>query len=121
MPVKMRSTNVQLYTLVRTLRMKARKNNARIWRYLAEMLEKPKRRRVEVNVSKINRYSEKGETIVVPGKVLGTGELKHPVTVAAFKFSLSAKEKILKVGGKTVTISELIESNPKGSNVKILI
>ena len=121
MPVKTRSTNVQLHTLVRTLKIKARENNAKIWRYLAELLERPKRKRVEVNVSKINRYSEKGETIVVPGKVLGTGELKHPVTVAAFRFSLSAKEKILKAGGKTISIPELIESNPKGSNVKILV
>ncbi|MGQ4891356.1 MAG: 50S ribosomal protein L18e [Candidatus Njordarchaeia archaeon] len=121
MTVKTKSTNVQLHTLIRTLKMKSKENNAKIWRYLVEILEKPKRKRVAVNISKINRYSEKGETVVVPGKVLGTGELKHPVTVAAFKFSLSAKEKIIKAGGKTITITELLESNPSGSGVKILI
>jgi large subunit ribosomal protein L15 len=33
-------------------------------------------------------------------KILGKGELKYPLTVAAHFFSESAKEKITKVGGK---------------------
>ena len=38
-------------------------------------------------------------------KVLGDGELKQAVTVSAHKFSESAKEKILKAGGKVEVIA----------------
>jgi large subunit ribosomal protein L18e len=73
-----------------------------------------------VNISRINRHTKAGDTVVVPGKVLGAGNLDHPVTVAAFKFSKQAKEKILKTGGACVTIEELIERNPKGSLVRVI-
>jgi len=58
--------------------------------------------------------------VVVPGKVLGAGNLDHPVSVAAFSFSTQARLKISKARGKCLSISELIEVNPKGSNVKIM-
>ncbi len=38
-------------------------------------------------------------------KVLGDGELKHPLTIKAHAFSKSALEKIKKAGGKAETIS----------------
>ncbi len=63
---------------------------------------------------------QKGETVVVPGKVLGDGSLDHKLEIAAFKFTQSAKEKIKKAGGKFMSISELIKKNPKGSNVRII-
>ncbi len=37
-------------------------------------------------------------------KILGQGEIKKPLTVKAHAFSTSAREKILKVGGKVETI-----------------
>jgi large subunit ribosomal protein L15 len=37
-------------------------------------------------------------------KILGSGELKKPVTIQAHKFSKSAAEKIAKAGGKAVVI-----------------
>jgi large subunit ribosomal protein L15 len=38
-------------------------------------------------------------------KVLGRGELKHALTIAAHKFSASAKEKIEAAGGKAVELT----------------
>ncbi len=37
-------------------------------------------------------------------KILGSGELKKPITIHAHKFSKSAAEKIQKVGGKAVVV-----------------
>ena len=37
-------------------------------------------------------------------KVLGDGELKHPLTISAHHFSRSALEKIAKAGGKVEVI-----------------
>jgi len=87
---------------------------------VAEKMGKPTRRKVEVDVSRIERYAKKGETVMVPGKVLGTGKITKPVTIAATAFSASAVEKIEKAGGKIIPITELIEKNPKGTGVKIL-
>ena len=121
MTVKTKSTNVYLVATVKKLKKLASEKNANIWKTVAEFLERPKRKRIAVNVSKINRYTKEGETVIVPGKVLGTGEIDHKVNVAAFSFSSTAIEKIKKAGGTVMSIDELININPKGSNIRIII
>jgi large subunit ribosomal protein L18e len=58
--------------------------------------------------------------VVVPGKILGTGTIDHALTVASFDISQSAKAKLAAIKAKYITIPELMEKNPKGSNVKII-
>lgn len=106
--------------LVETLIKYSNEYDARIWRAIAEELLKPSRRRRAVNISRINRYTSPGDCVVVPGKVLGAGELDHPVTIAAFGFSKTALEKITRAGGRAMSIYELLRENPKGSNVKLI-
>ncbi len=113
-------TNIVLRKTIRELRKAANKYKAPIWDTVAELLEKPRRRRVAVNISRINRYTSSGDVVVVPGKVLGSGLLKHPVSVAAIAFSKKAIEKIRAVGGKPMHILDLVEENPRGSNVRII-
>ncbi len=115
------STNIIIRRLIRSLIKASRTHDAPIWRAVAEELSRPRRRRVAVNVSRINRYTEEGDTVVVPGKVLGAGILRHPVVIAALSFSQKALEKIETAGGKALSIQELVESNPKGRNVKIMV
>ena len=117
---KIKSTNPQLIELIRLLKKKARENDAPIWKAIAERLSKPRQRRSEVNISRLNRYTKENDQVVVPGKVLGAGSINHPVTVAAFAFSEQAREKILKAKGKCISIPDLIKINPKGTNVKII-
>jgi large subunit ribosomal protein L18e len=80
------------------LRKKAHQEQSNLWLRVAENLEKPTRSRVIVNISRIERNANDGETIVVPGKVLGTGELTKKVTIIAWQFSDDARMKISKVG-----------------------
>ncbi|MBS7639514.1 MAG: 50S ribosomal protein L18e [Candidatus Bathyarchaeia archaeon] len=117
---KVKSTNPELIGLIRLLRKAARENKANIWRAVAELLSRSRRRRIAVNVSRINRYTQEGDEVVVPGKVLGAGLINHPVKVAALDFSESARRKIIGAKGKCLSIPELIKLNPKGSNVKII-
>lgn len=114
-------TNIVLRRTIRDLRKASNQYEARIWDYVADLLEKPSRRRVVVNLSKVNRYSSPGEYIVVPGKVLGAGVLKKSVTVAAVSFSRRALEKIHGAGGSAISIADLLKSNPRGSNVKVIV
>jgi len=117
---RVKPTNPELLTVIRSLRKRAREGSAPIWRDVADQLSSSKRRRAAVNLSRLNRYTRAKETVVVPGKVLGAGNLDHPVSVAAFSFSTQARLKISKARGKCLSISELIEANPNGSNVKII-
>jgi large subunit ribosomal protein L18e len=114
-------TNPYLKQLVEDLEKKSKELGAPIWKAVAENLSKPRRKKVEVNVYEIERNAKENETVVVPGVVLGSGEIKKPVNVAAWKFSPKAEEKIKKAGGKVMKIEDLMKENPKGSNVKILV
>jgi len=117
---KTRTTNPELIEAIRFLKKQSRENNVGIWKDVAKRLSSPKRNRIAVNVSRLNRYTKRNETVVVPGKVLGAGELKHPITVAAFAFSQTAREKVTAARGKCLSFADLIKKNPKGSNIKII-
>jgi large subunit ribosomal protein L18e len=117
---KLKSTNPELVALVHSLRKKSTENDAPIWDDVAERLSSSKRSRVSVNLSRLNRHTKSKDSVVVPGKVLGAGNIKHVVSVAAFAFSDSARGKISKARGKCLSILDLVEANPKGSNVRIL-
>ena len=108
--------NKELVSLVENLK-KAQKP---IWKRVAKELSKPRRRRVHVNLSKIEQHAKADSVILVPGKVLGSGNLSKKVTIAAFAFSDSAKKLIDKVGGKAITIESLQKSNPTGKGVTIM-
>jgi large subunit ribosomal protein L18e len=117
---QVKSQNPEFLNLIRSLRKKAHENDAAIWRDVADRLSSSKRRRIAVNLSRLNRYTKEKETVVVPGKVLSAGKLEHPVIVAAFAFSKQAHAKISSARGKCLTITELLKVNPKGSNVRIM-
>ncbi len=114
-------SNVHLRKLIQTLRKKSKENDAPIWRYTSELLSKPRRDRVEVNLSKIDRYSSEGDVVLVPGKVLGCGKITKKIKIAAWRFSYTALQKIKDSGSEIISIEDLSKENPKGSNIKIII
>jgi large subunit ribosomal protein L18e len=106
--------------MIASLKRKGRQNKSPIWLRVAELLGKPKRSRVAVNVSRIARNTKKGDVVAVPGKVLAAGSIGHSVVVGAFKFSQTGKAKIEKAGGSCVALIKLAEDHPKGTKVAIL-
>ncbi|MGL6298005.1 MAG: 50S ribosomal protein L18e [Methanobacteriaceae archaeon] len=113
-------TNPSLINLIDDLKKKSFEEKVSIWKDVAKRLNKSSRRQSEVNISKINRYSDDSETVLIPGKVLSSGELNHKVSVVALKFSESAQEKIENAGGECIYINDILDKNPKGNNIKIL-
>ncbi len=97
--------------LIAELKTKAREDKNPFMQDIAERLSKPSRARPAVNLSKISRITKKDESVLVPGKVLSAGKLEHPVAIAALEFSKAAEEKIIKAGGKTLTIEQFITEN----------
>lgn len=95
------------------------KTKLRIWKKVSKKISGPRKSRIEANLYRINKKTKNGDTIVVPGKVLGIGELDHKITIACLEYSNSASKKIESSGSKLLTIEELLEQNPKGTNVKV--
>jgi len=115
----MSKTNPRLSSLIADLKSAARHSGGGVWGDVAERLEKPRRTHAEVNLGRIERYAQEDETVVVPGKVLGSGVLQKEVTVAAVDFSSTAATKIDQVG-ETTTLEQAVEDNPEGSNVRVI-
>jgi len=113
-------TNPELLDTIRFLKVQSRKNKAEIWAVTAEYLSGPRRNRAVLDLNHIARATKRDAFVLVPGKVLSSGYIKHPVTVGAFQFSQAAKTKIERAGGKCVAIKDFVTKNPKGSNVLIL-
>ena len=103
--------------LLKELIVELERKKKAIWKVIAKELKASARSRVNVNLWKIDKQTKADDVVVVPGKVLGEGDLSHKVTVAALSFSDSAKEKL---GADAISIKEVVEKNPKGTGVKIL-
>jgi len=95
------------------------KTKRRIWKVVSRKLSSPRKNRVEANLYRINNKTKNNDVIVIPGKVIGMGDLDHKLTIACLGTSKSAKEKIEASGSKLISIEELMNQNPKGTNVKI--
>jgi large subunit ribosomal protein L15 len=81
-----------------------------------------------VNLSKLSRFKQ--GTVVDPQvlaekgmagkrnliKILGDGELKHPLTIKAHSFSKSALEKIKSAGGQACQLKVTIQNNAAVAN-----
>ncbi|WP_126451428.1 50S ribosomal protein L18e [Sulfodiicoccus acidiphilus] len=110
------STNVVLRKLIYELG----KQHAPVWRKVAEELSVSSRRRVEVNVGKVNKLLPEGAVGVVPGKVLGAGKVDHPIVVVAFDFSRSAVSKIQSVGGRAIPLTRALSEVKDLKAVKVV-
>lgn len=112
--------NPILLRLIMELKKRSNEQSVNIWKRVANDLEKPTRQRRVVNLSRISRYAKENEIVVVPGKVLGAGNLEHKLTISAFQFSNGAREKIEKVGARIVPLLELSKENPSGKGIRII-
>jgi large subunit ribosomal protein L18e len=113
-------TNTLIEGNIWALRRAFKKNKAPIWRALERRLLSPISNRREVNINRLANVTKQGQVIIVPGKILGSGEIGHKLTVCAISISESATNKITASGGKVITINELVEEYPDGRGVRVI-
>jgi large subunit ribosomal protein L18e len=113
-------TNSLVDNTIWTLRKAAKNNKAPIWKDLESRVSGPRSNRSEVNLGKLAQVTKASEVIMVPGKVLGTGNLGHKLTICAFSISEAAAKKIGDVGGKVLSLDDLIKKYPDGKGVRII-
>ena len=106
--------------MAKELKQASTKNDAPIWLKLAKLALKTSSSKRVVNLTKINDVTKEGEVIVIPGKILGTGNVSHKITLSSFSISNSAAKKIIESGGNIISFKEMIEKFPTGKGVRII-
>ncbi len=100
--------NTKINRWIETLsKSKSTAKNKKLIDYLTRLASKPKRQRVSVNLYKLDKLANENEYVVVPGKVLGSGEIKKSINITAIDFSSGAIAKLKASKCKVVDISEM--------------
>ena len=105
--------------IARDLKQASKKNEAPIWSRLAVLALKQSSSRRVVNLTRINKTTKENDILFVPGKVLGTGNISHKITLSSFSMSVTAAKKIIQTGGSIITYSDMIKKYPTGKGVII--
>lgn len=114
-------TNQVVLHMAKELQVASKKNKAPIWSRLAELALKPSRARRVLNLGQLDKFVSDNDVIIVPGKVLGTGNISHKITLCSFSISTSGAKKVAQSGGKIIDFSQLIKNHPTGKGVKIIV
>jgi large subunit ribosomal protein L18e len=77
-----------------------------LWKRVLKLSEVPSRSRKTVNIYKINKYTKDGDSIIVPGKVLGEGQMDHKISITAMEYSSKA---MLNLKSNKCTVRKLDE------------
>ena len=105
--------------MIKDLKQASKKNEAPIWSKLAEIALKKSSSKRTVNLTRINKITKENDVLFVPGKILGTGNLSHKLTLSSFSMSTNAANKIIKAGGNVMAYSDMIKKFPTGKGVII--
>lgn len=108
MPHPTGPTNPELKKLI----VQLRKSKVKEYAAIAKILQKPRRAKEEVNLHALEHAAQESTNIIVPWKVLGSGEITKAVRVFSFAFSQKAKEKIIAAGGDCLPLHELVNEEP---------
>lgn len=92
----------------------------RNWIQLAHILSGSTKKLSAVNLSELEPKASAGDTIIIPGKLLSSGNLTKKVRICALSASKEALNKLKKTKSEFVSISDEIKKNPKAEGVKIL-
>lgn len=90
------------------------------WFDVAKELSKPTRQQPSLNLQDIEKVAKDGETIIIPGKIVSTGEITKKIKLRALSISKVALEKLNKSKIDYKSISEEILSNKEAKSIRIL-
>ncbi|KAB8215406.1 60S ribosomal protein L18 [Aspergillus pseudonomiae] len=120
-----KSENVYLQVLVKLYRFLARRTDSNFNKVVLRRLFMSRINRPPVSLSRIASNvtdAHKGKTIVVIGSVTDDNRLLNvpKLSVAALRFTATARARIEKAGGETLTLDQLALRAPTGANTLLL-
>jgi large subunit ribosomal protein L18e len=90
------------------------------WKPIAKILSSSTRKFSSINLFQLDKKAERGDTVIIPGKILSSGELTKQLAIVALSISPSASGKLTSSKSKFHTILQEIKENPKMEGIKIL-
>ena len=90
------------------------------WINIAKIISSSTRKYSSVNLDKIDKETKEGDTIVVPGKILGSGDVTKKLRIVALSFSEQAKNKLKAKKCEIVNLLEEVNKNPKAKGIKVI-
>jgi large subunit ribosomal protein L18e len=120
-----KSENVYLQVLVKLYRFLARRTESNFNKAVLRRLFMSRINRPPVSISRIAsnvNETQKGKTVVVIGTVTDDNRLLTipKLSVAALRFTATARARIEKAGGETLTLDQLALRAPTGANTLLL-
>ncbi|KIY71753.1 60S ribosomal protein L18 [Cylindrobasidium torrendii FP15055 ss-10] len=122
-----KSEDPYLLLLVKLYRFLARRTDSSFNKTVLHRLFLSKVNKAPISLSKITKESENtpdlaNKTVVVVGVVTDDVRLAElpKLTIAALRFTASAKARIIKAGGEAITLDQLALRSPTGSNTILL-
>ncbi|KAG0170833.1 hypothetical protein DFQ28_001624 [Apophysomyces sp. BC1034] len=117
-----KSDNVYLALLVKLYRFLARRTDANFNKVVLKRLFMSRINRPPVTISRLVQNAQEGKTTVVVGTVTDDSRLVEvpKLSVAALRFTKTAKARILKAGGEVLTLDQLALRAPTGSNTVLV-
>ena len=103
-----------------TLRNALKKNKVPIWKAAIKELSRSRSNRRQVNIGQLAHVTKDKEVVIVPSKILGSGEIGHKLTIWCFGISEAATRKVLDAGGKILALESLIKKYPDGKGVRLI-
>ena len=121
--VNTRSTNLYSHLLIKLFRFLTRRTDSAFCKTVLRRLISSRTNRPPISIQKIAKLLKGQDKIVVfVGSVTDDIRLLEvpKMTVAALKFTETARARITKAGGKCMTLDELVMKAPTGSNTLLL-
>lgn len=124
-----KSDNVYLKLLVKLYRFLARRTDSKFNKVILRRLFMSKINRPPVSISNIARQitdpkdaSKAQRTVAIVGTVTDDNRLitVPKLSIAALRFTTTARARIIKAGGECLTLDELAMRAPTGSNIMLL-
>ncbi len=72
------------------------------------LVARPSRSRPPVSLHKLNKSTKEGDNVVVPAKVLSTGNIEHKINIAALEYSAEALMQLQSKGCRVMNLSEML-------------
>jgi large subunit ribosomal protein L18e len=73
---------------------------------ISNLLANTKKNKIELNLEEIDSMAKEGDIVLIPGKVLGNGNVSKKIEIIGFKFSKNAEEKLKELKIPFLLISE---------------
>ncbi|PVU87379.1 hypothetical protein BB559_006071 [Furculomyces boomerangus] len=117
-----KSENVYLGLLVKLYRFLARRTGSEFNRVVLKRLFMSKIHRPPMSVSKLSNYAKSGKILVTVSTV--TDDIRSftvpKMTIAALRFTKTARARIVEAGGECLTLDQLALRSPNGANTLLL-